>query len=399
MTLDEMTRQALSLSPSAAARSAGVTPQGLQIALEEKLLEFFQILRLKGFILGTQESLDAFKVADIFLCTDFACFHWGLRSLCCTSQTQYEEFDALFNRFWRPRDGTEHIRLDQFYQAERKKVEGQGLLQTTGYSETVAHEGETPGISGASTLESLLSVDFSQVPPARQHDLEQLADRLWRRSRLNRPRRLRGQKWKRTLNFRKTLRQCLAHGGELNELILTGRKPRKPNLVVLLDVSGSMELYSFLFLRLLFALHRKFRRMASFVFNTRLEEITEALKARSIEAAMSRLTGRRLGWNGGTEIGLNLRQLVASEPHRLFRPDTVFVILSDGLDVGPPEVLAEALREIQHRCRKVLWLNPLLGIEGYQPIAQGMQAALPFIDAFLPAHNLESLMDIERHLL
>jgi hypothetical protein len=123
------------------------------------------------------------------------------------------------------------------------------------------------------------------------------------------------------------------------------------------------------------------------------------LRARQLRDALESLAGRAAGWSGGTKIGESLRQMTRLEGRRLFSRDTVFMVLSDGWETGDPVVMAEELGAIKRRVRKLIWLNPLLGMADYQPITRGMSAALPYIDVFAPAHNLESLLDLEAHLI
>ncbi|HUJ76123.1 MAG TPA: VWA domain-containing protein, partial [bacterium] len=121
--------------------------------------------------------------------------------------------------------------------------------------------------------------------------------------------------------------------------------------------------------------------------------------SRTLHGALAQVAERKLGWHGGTRIGDCLSELVELHGARVLRPDSVIVILSDGLDVGQPERLGGALRRIRERTSKIIWLNPLLGLAGYQPLAGGMQAALPWVDVFAPAHSVDSLLDIGRHLV
>jgi uncharacterized protein with von Willebrand factor type A (vWA) domain len=136
--------------------------------------------------------------------------------------------------------------------------------------------------------------------------------------------------------------------------------------------------------------------METFVFSTRLKRITEELRGASYRAALARLGDVR-EWSGGTKIGESLRDFVVSWRGLLDR-DTVVIVLSDGWDTGDPTMLAEALIKMRRRAGKVIWLNPLLGSPDYQPLTQGMMAALPHVDLFLPAHNLDSLRSLARHL-
>jgi len=159
-----------------------------------------------------------------------------------------------------------------------------------------------------------------------------------------------------------------------------------------------MNLYSLFLARFAYTLQKHFRRVHTFVFSTQLVEITEALKARDLPSAFQALSQQAPGWSGGTKIGESLAEFNRLYGRRLLTRDTLLTILSDGWDTGEPEVLVRELKSIRQRVRKLIWLNPLLGLAEYQPVTRGMSAALPYIDVFAPAHNLASLLALERHL-
>jgi uncharacterized protein with von Willebrand factor type A (vWA) domain len=168
--------------------------------------------------------------------------------------------------------------------------------------------------------------------------------------------------------------------------------------VVVCDVSGSMDIYSRFLLQVLYALQHAFARVETFVFSTRLVQITDALTSDSYRAALDALARVSAGeWSGGTKIGESLEQLRRGWP-RLFDRRTAVIVLSDGWDTGDPEVLGAALRELKRRAGRIVWLNPLLGSPAYQPLTRGMQAALPHVDVFAPAHDLASLERLASHL-
>jgi uncharacterized protein with von Willebrand factor type A (vWA) domain len=177
-----------------------------------------------------------------------------------------------------------------------------------------------------------------------------------------------------------------------------GMKPRPPRLVILLDVSGSMNPYSLFLVRFAYALQKNFQRVSTFLFSTHIKEITRTLKARQLRDALEQLSREEAGWAGGTRIGESLRVFSRSHGRRLLTRRTVFIVLSDGWDTGTPEELAGQLAAIQRRTCRLIWLNPLLGMEDYQPLTRALSAALPFIDVFAPAHNLASLLQLEKHL-
>ena len=182
------------------------------------------------------------------------------------------------------------------------------------------------------------------------------------------------------------------------ELAHKGRKQRKNRLVILLDISGSMNFYSLFFVRFAYALQASFRRVDTFVFSTDVVEISDLLRMRDLPEALRGLSERAAGWSGGTKIGESLRHFNQLRGTKLLSRDTILIILSDGWDTGEPEVLAAQMRAARRRAQKILWLNPLLGLKDYQPITRGMAAALRYVDVFAPAHNLESLLALERHL-
>jgi hypothetical protein len=176
------------------------------------------------------------------------------------------------------------------------------------------------------------------------------------------------------------------------------RKPRPHRLVTLLDISGSMSPYCIFLMKFLYALQKHFRHVDTFLFSTTLVEITPLLRSQRLQDALHALSQLPAGWSGGTKIGGSLREFNQLHRRKLRSKDTLFLILSDGWDTGEPDVLSSELGAIKRCVRRLIWLNPLLGLEDYQPITSGMNAALSHIDVFAPAHNLESLLALEKHL-
>ena len=175
-------------------------------------------------------------------------------------------------------------------------------------------------------------------------------------------------------------------------------QPRPHRLVTLLDISGSMNPYSVFLVKFLYALQKHFRHVDTFLFSTALVEITHLFRGHRLQDALRALSDLPAGWSGGTSIGGSLREFNQLQRRKLRSSDTLFLVLSDGWDTGDPGILAAELGAVRRRVRKIIWLNPLLGLEGYRPVTGGMQAALPHIDVFAPAHNLESLLALEKHL-
>jgi uncharacterized protein len=202
----------------------------------------------------------------------------------------------------------------------------------------------------------------------------------------------------RRLDLRRTIRRSVARGGE--PIDLRFRKPnRKPlKLVALLDASGSMELYVSLFTRFLHAVAQTFRRSDAYLFHTRLAHVSSALAERHPQRALDRLSLMAAGVGGGTKIGDCLAEFDRLHAKRAITSRTCVIIVSDGYDTGEPAVLEAAMRSLRRRCKRIVWLDPLTGRDGFAPVARGLKAALPYVDLFAPAHDLASLAALEPYL-
>ena len=187
-------------------------------------------------------------------------------------------------------------------------------------------------------------------------------------------------------------------GGELLELPRRVRREAPRPVVLLGDISGSMERYSRMLLHFAYGLAHGARHVESFVFATRLTRVTRSLTLTRADRSLSRLVRELHDWGGGTRIGEALRAFNMHWARRVMRNGPVVLIVSDGWDRGDPELLASELARVRRRCRRLVWLNPLLGSVSYEPLTRGMQAALEHVDDFLPAHNMVSLEDLAGHL-
>jgi uncharacterized protein with von Willebrand factor type A (vWA) domain len=198
--------------------------------------------------------------------------------------------------------------------------------------------------------------------------------------------------------MRRTLRQNMRYGGEPITLAWreTQREPRP--LVVICDISGSMERYSRILLQFVHAVSSKLGEVESFVFGTRLTRITRQLRHKDIDDSIDAVTKHVRDWSGGTRIGDAVREFNYRWGRRVLGRGPVVLLISDGWDRGDPETLSREMDRLQRSCHRLIWLNPLLGSPGYEPLTLGMQAALPFVDDFLPVHNLVSLEQLGQRL-
>ncbi len=248
-------------------------------------------------------------------------------------------------------------------------------------------------------VEALASTDIRHiVDPDEIARTHALAARLARKMRARLVRREQARRSGPRLDLRRTIHRSISHGGTPVELAWRRRKRKPLRLVVLLDASGSMSLYTAFFVRFLHGVVDAFREAEAFVFHTRLAHVSPSLRDRNVTRAVEKLSLMAEGIGGGTRIGESLATFNRWHAKRVINSRTVVMIVSDGYDTGEPERLAEEMRRLRRRCRRIVWLNPLIGWNDYSPAARGMQAALPSIDLFAPAHNLESLAALEPYL-
>ncbi|HEX6046572.1 MAG TPA: VWA domain-containing protein [Pyrinomonadaceae bacterium] len=324
----------------------------------------------------------------------------SLRSVFTSRVDDFAIFKELFDRFWRGVVAREDLSTASL--KRRPAAPSRGLaffLENWATPGSKEEEGGEPlKVPGASETESNAEKDFGAFTKEELDDVARLARRMVRRLAKNPSRRWRPVRRGTRINLRRSLRQSLKTGGEIVELSYKERKPKRTKLVVICDVSGSMDIYSRLLLQFIYGLQNSFARVESFVFATSLSRITGYLKNKTYERALERLSAKVHGWSGGTRIGESLAGFNLEWLRRIDKR-TVVIILSDGWDTGEPQQLATALSQLQQRAGRVIWLNPLLGSSTYEPLTRGMQAALPFIDVFAPAHDLASLRALEPHLV
>jgi uncharacterized protein len=370
--------------------------------LTASIVAFCRFARANGLSAGMQQTLNAVEVAKALGDADRQVLAFGLRAVLCSSKEQWELFDQLLEAFWR--SDREELRLAMrdgprpTGTTTRKQRNGARTIVGRSSNAASSQEGEGKMVLGASPQHRLKKVDFSEVPHADLAALEQISLLLVRRMSLRLSRKLKIRNLAYRLDLRRSIRRSINHGGEPIALAYKGKRPQKNKLVIFLDISGSMNLYNLFLLRFAYVLQKHFKRVDTFLFSTSVVDVSDALRARHLPDALVRLSQKASGWSGGTNIGGSLAELNRMHGRKVLSRNTIFIILSDGWDTGKPEVLAAELRAVRRRIQKLMWLNPLLGLKEYQPITRGMSAALPYVDVFAPAHNLESLLALERYL-
>ena len=394
----------------AAESSPSVEAVGRQ--MRQKLAGFAHTLRDNGFRVGLAETRDALMILSHSLASRPTSLRPAFRSLLCATRSDWERFDEIFDAYWlgvsmRQARMLSGARPDSRVPA-RRRADTTPLLGSVGQPDHVERRNEGDGQSaangrtrreGASRFESLASVDFRHITnPAEMAQAHALAERLARVMRARLVRREQIRRRGRRLDLRRTIHRNVSHGGTPVDLAWRCRKIKPLRLVVLLDASGSMNLYTAFFVRFLHGVVDAFHEAEAFVFHTRLAHVSPSLRDRDIARAVDKLALMAQGIGGGTRIGESLATFNRWHARRVINSRTATVIVSDGYDTGEPEQLAKEMRRLRRRCRRIIWLNPLIGWNDYTPQARGMQAALPYVDLFAPAHNLESLAALEPHL-
>jgi uncharacterized protein len=386
-------------------KQAGNCVQTLEAGLARAIVEFCRYARIRGLSSSTKEILACLQALRALNDLRLDTFKFVLRTVLCSSKEEWVLFDTLFAEFWQnvePQRGSHSKKAGSGRGTLRPGRMEESRLQMLAGESSLSNqpvEDQSKDMSGASSTERLRKIDFAQVPQSDLAQLERLSRRLLQRLSCRISRRLQPRKWRGIVDLRKTIRTNLTRGGDPIELSFKKPRRRRARLVILLDVSDSMNPYSLFLFKFVYVLRRHFREVTAFIFSTDLVAVSEVLRAQHLTGALKILSRMTTGWSGGTRIGGSLEDFNRHYAGRLLSPNTVFIILSDGWDTGGPEVLVTELQKIKRRISKLIWLNPLLGLEEYEPVTRGMSVALPYIDVFAPAHNLESLLELERHLM
>ena len=364
---------------------------------------FGRALRDHGVAVTPAEVVTAATAWEVIDQNDRDEVFLSLRSVFASRAEDFAIFKELFDRFWAGAVEQEALSRTSLQMRPGAPRHGLGFFLENWASSVAKEEGGEPlKVPGASEIEANAEKDFGAFGKEDLDEVARLARRMVRRLARSPSRRWRpihhGPRRGTRINLRRSLRQSLKTGGEIVELSYKERKPKRTKLVVICDVSGSMDIYSRLLLQFIYGLQNSFARVESFVFATSLSRITGYLKNKTYERALERLSSKVHGWSGGTRIGESLAGFNAEWLRRIDKR-TVVIILSDGWDTGEPRQLATALSQLQQRAGRLIWLNPLLGSSSYEPLTRGMQAALLHIDVFAPAHDLASLRALEPHLV
>ena len=368
--------------------------------LLDNLLLFGRILRAAGIAVHPGRLLDVVAALDHVDLRAREEVYYACRALLVHRREQIAIFDRAFDAFWTAHtaDAIEPIGNP----TEPRSAAGLEPMAAGGEDVPIADQIEDDqaterGLKIWSNAAGLSEKDFAALTDEEVADARAALERLvWT------PGERRTRRWIRGRGPRLDLRRAIADsrrtGGDVMTLARQRRRIRPRPLVVLCDISGSMERYSRMLLHFAHAIALRHRRVEAFLFSTRLTRITRQLRTPHPDAALLAVSRAVRDWSGGTRIGGAIKEFHQQWAGRVLGGGPVVLLVSDGWDCGDPGELAAQVARLRRRCHRLVWLNPLIGSIGYAPLTRGLQAALPFVDDFLPARTLGNLADLAVHL-
>ncbi|QCN94265.1 VWA domain-containing protein [Azospirillum argentinense] len=373
----------------------------MQGGLAINLMHFARALRAAGLPVGPGKLLQAVEAVEAVGIGNRADFYWALHAVFVNRRDQREVFDQAFHVFWRNPDILKRMMglMLPTIRTESPDTQDPMSRRVADALRGTAPEAEGPEKSEievdaaftVSAQERLQEKDFEKMSAAEMAEAKRMlasialpvAEVTTRRHRPD----PRGPR----VDPRATLRRMLRSGGDLADLARRSRRTRPPPLVVLCDISGSMTRYSRMLLHFMHALSNDRDRVHSFVFGTRLTNITRHLRHKDVDVALDAVSAAVADWSGGTRIGTALHAFNRTWARRVLGQGAVVLLITDGLDRDAGEGLAAEAERLHKSCRRLVWLNPLLRWEGFAPKSSGIRALLPHVDDFRPVHNLNSL--------
>lgn len=392
-------------TPAASPKTA--VPDG---RIADNIVYFARTLRKAGMRVGpaaVKDAIEAVLTAGIGTRDDF---YWTLHSVLVNRREDHQTFDEAFRLYWKSRELIEKL-LAMFSPVapdmrEREKPRAaenrvsQAMFE--GHKKNAPpqelQEIEVDARFTVSGNEVLREKDFAQMSASEIGEAKKAISQLRLPHDLVRTRRFRADARGARIDQRAMMRAAMKTGGEM--ILPRFRSPREvhPPLVVLADISGSMSQYTRIFLHFLHALTEKRRRVHTFVFGTRLTNLTRQMRHRDPDLALADCSVAVKDWSGGTRIGETLREFNRLWSRRVLSQGAVVILITDGLERDEVAGLSDEMDRLRKSCRRLIWLNPLLRFDGFEAKARGVRAMLPFVDEFRPVHSLESLTELCRSL-
>jgi uncharacterized protein len=386
-------------------------PSGSASRLAENVMHFARLLRAAGLRIGPDRVLDCVRALEIAGAHQFPLrredWYWTMSAVLLSREEQRPIFDQAFAVFWRdPRLAERMMQLmlpEARSRAQKPDQQSQRLTDALFSQRREEREAREQKVEFEARLtfssrEVLQRMDFDTMSAAELAEARRMIADLKLPLPVLRTRRFQPERAGRRIDLRATLRESLRAGADIIPLVRAAPREEHPPLVVLCDISGSMNPYARMFLHFLHAITNDRDRVSVFVFGTRLTNITRQLRHRDVDVAMAKVAEAIKDWSGGTRIGASLREFNWRWGRRVLAQNACVLLVSDGLDREAGEGLGAEMERLAKSCRYLIWLNPLLRYERFEPRPAGVRAMLPHVDAFLPVHNLSSLVDLARVL-
>jgi len=374
--------------------------------LSENILYFARALRAAGIPVGPGNVLDALEAVQVARIGDREDFYWTLHAVFVKRHEHGILFDQAFRIFFRKRGYIEKLIASMLPEtaagAPKPPPPGAQRIQEALFGGLNAREDtadvEIDARLTVSDREVLQKKDFAQMTAAEIAVARQAIARLALPLDLVRTRRLVAARRGTLIDIRRTLRASMKAGGALIDLKYLGPREKMPPIVALLDISGSMSQYTRLFLHFLHAIAEREKRVTTFLFGTRLTNVTRAIRARDPDEALAACSAHVVDWAGGTRIATSLRDFNKHWSRRVLTQGAVVLLITDGLERDADNSLGFEMDRLHRSCRRLIWLNPLLRFDGFETRAKGVRTMLPHVDEMRPIHNLESMMGLVRAL-
>ena len=376
--------------------------------IAENIMNFARLLRASGLPVGPQKTVLATQAVLAAGIGNPKVLYWTLHSVFVNRRSEREIFNQAFVMFWKDPgflDQMMSLMLPNFKTEQNKddrelsRRMAESLFK--GREQEAAQEEEKLEIEATGTFseqELLQGKDFEQMSALELAKAKRAIERLRLPFEEIRTRRFEVAKSGEKLDVRRMLRQTASKGPDYLLPVMKRRRWRRPPVVVLCDISGSMDSYARIFLHFLYALTNDRDRVYSFLFGTRLDHVTRALKARDPDVAISKVSKDVVDWSGGTRIGECLDEFNRKWARRVLGQNALVLLFTDGLDREGGEGIEQAARKLKANCRRLIWLNPLMRYDGYQPIAAGAKALAGHVSEMRTCHSLKSLEDLARAL-
>lgn len=377
-----------------------------------RLAAFLRTLRDAGFRVGLAEGQDAAMLMSSGYAARPGLLRAAFKHLFSARKSDWDKFDGLFDAFWlgnrvRSRSrtigsapGASSPSLKSLQDAAAERGGSQSITDQLPSADDAPGGRSGEGrMEGASRADNLAEVDFRKLSdPDQVAQAHEAAAQLAKAMRTRLTRRDLARRRGYRLDLRRTIHRNISHGGVPIALVKRQRKDKPPRLIVLLDASGSMSMYTSVFLRFIHGVLDQFREAEAFLFHTRLAYVSDAMKEKDAGRALDRLSILAQGAGGGTKIGESLQTFNRWHASRVIHSRSCVMIVSDGYETGDAALLGREMAALHRRCRRVVWLNPMMAWEGYTPEARGIRAALPHVDLYAPANSLQSLRALEPYL-